>query len=366
MRRTLSCWLIALVVALVVRAMVPVGAASWVNVTGNLAGLPSECGNLPLVSASPTSDRVIAGVALKGLWVNTTGTTWSQLGTGAGSATITNRPTWISYDPANPNVFYESGIYNGGGVYKTTDNGLTFRQLGSISHIDFVSVDYNDPNRNTLVAGGHEQSRTVYRSTDGGSTWTNVGANMPANSNFSTNPLVVNAQTYLVNTSGWGGGTNGIFRTTDSGATWQQVSTSGAQNAPLVASGGAIYWAFGNSVLKSTNAGVNWTQIGNGLQAVHPIEVAGGQLVSVGGSTLVMSSDGGATWTAIGPTLPYAPLGVVYSPTRKAFFIWHFDCANAVPADAIMRLDFDLNIPAPPTNLHIVSLAVGPFPLWRR
>src|SRR4051812_44663415 len=191
MRITIVCWLIALVVALVVRAAVPLDAATWVNVTGNLAGMPSECGNLTMLSASSSSDRVIAGVAQKGLWSNTTGSTWTQLGTGAGSATITNRPSWISYDPANANVFWESGIYNGGGVYKTTDNGATFRQLGTIGHIDFMSVDFTDPNRQTLLAGGHEQGRTVYRSGDGGQTWTNVGANMPPNTNFSTSPQVI-------------------------------------------------------------------------------------------------------------------------------------------------------------------------------
>src|SRR5258706_6653445 len=154
-------------------------ASAWVNVTGTLANMASECGNLTMVSAVPGSDNIIAGIARNGLWVNGNGSTWAQL---AGSSIITNRPSSITYDPAHPGVFWESGIYGtGGGVFKTTDNGNTFQQLGSISHNDYVSVDFGDPSRQTLLAGGHEQSQTVHRSTNGGQSWTNVGLNLPAN-----------------------------------------------------------------------------------------------------------------------------------------------------------------------------------------
>ena len=122
----------------------------WVNVTGNLAGMASECGNSTILSPVPGSGTIIAGVALKGLWANSSGSTWSHLGSGAGSDTITNRPTWIAHDPTSPGTFWESGIYNGGGVYRTTDHGRTFHRLGSITHNDYVSVDFSDPDRHTL------------------------------------------------------------------------------------------------------------------------------------------------------------------------------------------------------------------------
>jgi len=41
---------------------------NWVNVTSNLAGMASECGNMTYVSAKPNEDLVIAGVAQRGLW----------------------------------------------------------------------------------------------------------------------------------------------------------------------------------------------------------------------------------------------------------------------------------------------------------
>src|SRR5438105_446083 len=89
----------------------PLGA-QWLNVTGNLADLPSECGNLCLLSAVPGQDKIIAGIARRGLWQTTDGgVSWQPLGQSPGSDAIVNRPSRILYDPANANIFWESGIY---------------------------------------------------------------------------------------------------------------------------------------------------------------------------------------------------------------------------------------------------------------
>jgi len=72
-------------------------AAQWVNVTANLAEMPSECGNLCLLSVVPGQDKIIAGIAKRGLWQTTDGgATWTPLGQGAGSDVIINRPSQIS------------------------------------------------------------------------------------------------------------------------------------------------------------------------------------------------------------------------------------------------------------------------------
>jgi hypothetical protein len=67
-------------------------------------------------------------------------------------------------------------------------------------------------------------------------------------------------------------------------------------------------------------------------------------IAAVGSSTIVASPDGGASWQKIGPTFPFRPVGMTYSPSRRAFYIWYFTCSqnvadNAVPANAIMGLD---------------------------
>ena len=224
----------------------PVG--TWANATGNLAGLGSECGNLSNLSSKPDEDMLIAGVAQQGLWASTNGgNSWARLGTGAGSATITNRTSEIVYDPQHLQTFWESGIYNAGGVYRTTNDGTTLLAQGNITHNDSVSVDFTDPQRQTLLAGTHEQSGHLYRSTNGGMSWTDIGSSLPAGTGFSSQALVVDATTHLLGTytySNTGGGL-GIFRTTDGGQTWHQVFSSPVQGHPLVMADGTItgLWA---------------------------------------------------------------------------------------------------------------------------
>ncbi|MEY2411039.1 MAG: hypothetical protein QOF48_3709 [Verrucomicrobiota bacterium] len=320
-------------------------AAQWTNVTGNLAGIDSECGNLCLLSLVPGQDRIIAGIAKRGLWQTTDGGDhWAPLGQATDSDAIVNRPSRIFYDPANANIFWESGIYNGPGVYRTTNGGQSFQHLGNARHNDDVSVDLSDPRRRTLLAGSHEQSRSVWKSVDGGQTWTNIGTALPEGSKFSSNPLLVDAATYLVNSSGWGKGTGGIFRTINAGATWTQASHLEANDAPVVASDGSIYWPlmYDRGLVRSTDRGETWKQVcGPGqIKGSKIIELPGGKLAAVAGKTIKVSSDQGASWKPVMDPLPVPASGLIYSPARGSVFIWHWDCGNKVLTNAIWRHAF--------------------------
>jgi hypothetical protein len=328
---------------------VPVGTtppAQWVNVTGNLAGMPSECGNTQYLTSHPSHDMLITVVAQHGVWASTDGAaSWHQLWANAGNMQITNRGSSVVFDPAAPDTWWESGIYNGAGVYRTTDDGATFTALGTIHYIDSVSVDLNDPKRLTLLAGGHEMKQAVYRSADGGGSWTNVGLNLPAAANFCTNTLVIDQNTHLVGCSGYAGGMDGVFRTVDGGKTWASSTNLPAASLPLWASDGTIYWSliYDRGLIKSTDQGRTWTQPiqGGKLKTVHPIELPDGRIVAAGAKTLMISSDKGATFTPLGDSMPITPNSISYSPFRNAFYIEYFTCQNPVPANAIARFGFD-------------------------
>jgi hypothetical protein len=318
--------------------------SAWVNVTSNLANLPSECGNLTLVSATPGSSTVIAGVAKVGLYATTDGGAhWDALGTGAGSAVITNRPSSIVYDPEHPGTFWESGIYNGGGVYRTTDDGETFEQLGDIGHNDLVSVDFGDPERKTLLVGGHEQKQTLYLSRDGGQTFDQIGKSLPADSHFSSAPLVLDAQTFLVGSCGYGDGACGVYRSEDGGDTWARASDLAVVARPLWASDDSIYWPliYDGGVAHGLDAGKVWSQAGQGLVSWYPVELPDGRVLTLGGDHVVVSADQGMTWTPVGETLPFKASGVTYSVQTKTLFIWHWDCGSVVLSDAIAAAGFD-------------------------
>jgi hypothetical protein len=325
----------------------------WVAATANLAGLPSECGNMSLLSARPDRDMLIAGVARQGLWASQNGSaTWTRLGQGIGSAAISNRPSSITYDPSHPDTFWESGLYNGPGLYETMDNGASFKQLGNLIHSDFVSVDLSDPARRTLLSGRHETSN-LYRSGDGGATWVDLTSTLPAGIGHTKAPLVLDARVHLLGTAQAPG--SGIFRTIDGGSTWSRVFQGGVSGPALVAkSDGAIYWLLeqGNGLVKSTDRGLTWQRVlGPGRISDNSgslLELPDGRLATFS-RFVIVSADHGATWQSVGSGLPYTPTGIVYSAYRKAFYAWRYDCAfsgdTSVKADAIMRMAFDYKTP---------------------
>jgi hypothetical protein len=317
------------------------------------------------VSAKPDEDLLIAGIALDGLWGSRNGgVSWQQLGVGSdASPAITNRASAIVYDPQVTTRYWESGIYNIGGVFETTDDGAAFVELGEnaiiatdLHGIDLVSIDFSGTSRQTLLAGGHEEPQTLYRSTDGGMTWTNIGAGLPPVTPCSF-PLVMNSTTYLVGCDGEFGGAAGVYRTTDSGATWKIQTTLGGIYAPLVATDGSIYWSTPSAagIARSTDQGESWVNVVAGgpdtVGSFHPIELPDGRIATIGPEYgpqyVLLSKDQGATWTPATGALPYSDeVGVVYSSQQKAFYIWHFTCGTGtgnvpVPSDAIMSFPFD-------------------------
>jgi len=103
---------------------------------------------------------------------------WREVGPFRGG-----RVAAVAGDPANQLVFY-AGV-TGGGVWKTTDAGLTWKPLtdGQISSgsIGAVAVADADPNvvyvgtgENTL-RGNVSPGDGMYRSTDAGKTWSKIG-----------------------------------------------------------------------------------------------------------------------------------------------------------------------------------------------
>jgi hypothetical protein len=340
-------------------AVAPVPPADWVNVTHNLAGMASECGNAAAIFASPWRDMLVTGVARHGLYASSDGAaTWVPIGAGGGSA-IRNRMTVILFDPVNQDTFWESGIYGwepvwSEGVFITKDNGNTFHGFAAMgpkmqSSNDSIGVDFTDPARKTMLSGGHEQGvaggEGLFLCKDGSGTFAEIMPKLPAGLGFCTATLVLDSMTMLVGcANSYKGETPGIVRSTDAGATWKIVSTQGGSGQPLLSTDGTIFWAqAGGGMLKSTDQGQTFMMVADKSKTggIPPFELPDGRIASVGGNAVVVSADKGVTWKAATKAIPFQPNGLSYSAFRRAFYASHFDCSNNVPADAHARYGWD-------------------------
>jgi photosystem II stability/assembly factor-like uncharacterized protein len=315
---------------------------AWTPVTANLAGMPSECGNLGYVSAKPDGVGVIATVATHGLFNLNLNGNWDPLGTGPGSAEITNRTRTIVYDPERPTTFWQSGTYHDGGVFRTDDGGTTFRQLGNISHIDLVSIDFNDPQRQTLLAGMHEHT-TLYLSRDGGDSWQDITKFLPEEIGYTGYPLVLSHDVFLLGSEQ--GTASGIYSSTDGGVTWTQRFNESVIGQPLVHNQ-IIFWSLqgGRGMVRSIDGGQTWQPTGVGpgsLRSDTIIDMGDGRIAAIGEGWVVVSADEGETWARYGPRLTIDATGLAYTTVSKQLYVWRWDCGGdeSVKPDSIVRLD---------------------------
>lgn len=151
-----------------------------------------------------------------------------------GPAVFGGRISDLAFNPNNKNEFFVT--LASGGVWKTTNSGITFTPVfdneGSFS-IGCIAIDPNNPFVVWVGTGENNSQRSVswgdgiYKSTDGGSTWINVGLKKSEHiGKIIINPH--NSDIVYVAAQGplWGpGGDRGLYKTTDGGQTWEAMLT---------------------------------------------------------------------------------------------------------------------------------------------
>ena len=124
-----------------------------------------------------------------------------------------------------------SASFLGDGIFKSTNNGLTWAQLPSTvsgtpqtydNAFDYIhNVAVSQTNGYVFAAA----SNTIQRSTDGGTNWTTVRGSL-ANNTFSDVQITSTGIVYATISSG--GITNtGIWRSTDNGTSWTSITPVG-------------------------------------------------------------------------------------------------------------------------------------------
>jgi len=195
-----------------------------------------------------------------------------------------------------PNVFYAG--YTGGGVWKTEDAGLSWRNISdsffASGSIGDIAVSESDPN--VVIAGSGEHAVRgvmtsfgdgVYKSTDGGRTWKNMGLQKTRHISdvviHPQNPdvLYVAAQ----GTVHGPGADRGIYKSSDGGQSWRKVlfinDSTGISGFSMDATNPRILYAAswqhqrlpwsvnsggkGSGIWKSADGGETWNKINTGL-----------------------------------------------------------------------------------------------------
>ncbi|HEV3140619.1 MAG TPA: hypothetical protein VGY57_08895, partial [Vicinamibacterales bacterium] len=283
----------------------------------------------------------------------------AQRGGGAGGPAASAGPfgslRWRSVGPARggrsiaatgvasrPYEYYMGAT--GGGLWKTTDGGLTWRPVtdGLITSSSVGAVAVAPSNPDVVYIGTGEadirgniiQGDGAYKSTDAAKTWTKIGLADTQNiSKIRVDPA--NPDIVYVAAFGHHAASNpdrGVFRSKDGGRTWQKVlyrdDKTGAielivdphQANVLYAAlweAGRNSWGMwsggpGSGIFKSTDGGDRWTEISRnpGLPKAAALGKIGLSVSGADSSRIYaqieaedggffLSNDAGATWTKV-------------------------------------------------------------------
>ncbi|MER3319198.1 MAG: glycosyl hydrolase [Allomuricauda sp.] len=219
------------------------------------------------------------------------GLKWRNIGPFRGGRSVTSTGV-----VGQPHTFYMGNT--GGGIWKTTDDGVTWKNVsdGFLKTGTVGDIAVSESNPNIVIAGMGEHAARgvmtsmgdgVYKSTDAGKTWKHIGLDHTRHISdviiHPTNPDII-----FIAAQGAQYGPSedrGIYRSTNGGETWEKVlyvdtitgasSLSMDMNNPLIlyaamwqhertpwtiTSGGAS-----SGFYKSTDGGATWDKMEKGL-----------------------------------------------------------------------------------------------------
>lgn len=204
----------------------------------------------------------------------------------------------VAVAETNPDIVFigtgevqlRGSITQGDGVYKSTDGGKTWRDVGlkETQAVARIRIHPTNPDIVYVAALGHpygdNEQRGVFKSTDGGNTWRKV---LYASDKAGavdliidrTNPKIIYATTWQVYRKAWkmwgGGSDSKLWKSVDGGETWVDLTTNtGMPEGPIGKIGVTVspvnpnrVWAIVEAneggVFRSDDGGWSWEKVNN-------------------------------------------------------------------------------------------------------
>src|SRR5947199_2606347 len=193
-----------------------------------------ELAALTCVLLPGLSSAALADAAGSGATVIDSGTISGLGARNIGSAAMSGRISALAgYTDASGKTTVFVGAASGG-VWKSTDGGTTFKPVFDKQPVQSIGAIAIDPSNGKIVWAGTGESWTrnsvsigdgIYKSTDGGETWKNMG--LPESERIArviVNPKNSDVVYACVTGKLWSDSRErGIYRTTDGGKAWSLI-----------------------------------------------------------------------------------------------------------------------------------------------
>ncbi len=242
-----------------------------------------------------------------------------------GSAAMSGRISAIAgtKDPSGRTILYVGAA--SGGVWKSEDGGTTYKPVFDDQAVQSIGAIALDPTHSSTIWVGTGESWTrnsvsigdgVYKSTDGGDTWQNLGLpNSEHIAKILVNPRDSNIVLVCATGKLWSDSPDrGVYRTTDGGKNWQ-----------LVLHGANLSTGCSSLSLDAGNPSVMFAALWDFRRKGWTFRSGGESATAPSGSGLFRSSDAGQTWQEITPAAnkgfpqkPYGRITVAVAPSKSS------------------------------------------------
>lgn len=254
---------------------------------------------------APLGETIFAGIEPAGLFVSRDcGTSWSEV------HSLNTHPTTSTWQPAGGGLALHSIIVDGdriwsavsaGGVYRSDDNGATWRPLNNNVRADFQPQQYPEAGQCVHKLLQHPKNRQrfyqqnhcgVYRSDDGCESWVEITAGLPSDFGYALAIDAGDADTVYVipeESSHMRATVDGkfrVYRSRDAGARWQPLVNGLPQENAYVSvlregmcadtlDPCGVYIGTSNGQLFASNdRGENWQMLAGFLPKILSVSVA--------------------------------------------------------------------------------------------